>query len=454
MSDAFTKALSVALEQTSPVMRNDRPVVSRPDELYSLYTDSDESARRTQARFTWDMYRGDQLRYLTRLPGESAADFLRRPHKQFLNITRVVIDVLSQLYRRPVERNIDADTHLAKRIQRVWDRNPLDRLLLGLDRLTRLQGVVGVRVSYEEGEVRFWPWPAHRLIVLPDFDRPDTPAAVIAFTAGDGSVAHVWSGSRVSTVAGGRILTEEEHGLGRVPFAFVHDSLPVDGFWTEGRGHSVAYANAEFNAKLSELAHTVAMQGFGVMEIVNPDPAQQIAIGPARAIAFTVSGNEPFGVNFKSPNAPIRDLIEDLEFLLRTLLRTQRIPESLLSVNVGANVSGVSVLAQQSPVLEDRVERQQVFRNFEQELLDVTRAVLREHEGLGGEAAVQVNYPEPQLEQNASERVSVDDWRLRNGMTTPWEIMRRDDPDAYPTIEDAKQAWQANRQSSSEDHHA
>jgi hypothetical protein len=396
------------------------------------------------------MYGGDQLHYIPRLPGESATEFLRRPHKQFLNITRVVIDVLSQLYRRPVERTIHSDMRLLERVQQAWHRNPLDRLLLGVDRMARLQGVAAVRVSYEDGEVRYWPWPAHRLVVLPDFDRPDTPAAVIAFTAGDGSLAHVWSDSRVSTVAGGRILTEEEHGLGRVPFAFVHDRLPVDGFWVEGRGRSVAYANAEFNAKLSELAHTVAMQGFGVMEIVNPDPGQQIAIGPNRAIAFSVSGNEPFGVNFKSPNAPIRDLIEDLEFLLRTLLKTQRIPESVLSVNVGANVSGVSVLAQQTPVLEDRVERQQAFRVFEQDLLDVTSAVLREHEAIGGIAQVQVNYPEPQLEQNATERMNVDDWRLRNGLITPWEIMRRDDPDAYPTIEAARQAWQASR----EDHHA
>lgn len=450
MSDAFTKALSLALEQTSPGRHAGQPTLSRPDQLHALYTETGDSARRAQARFLWDMYCGDQLRYITRLPFESAAEFLRRPHKQFLNVTRVIIDVLSQLYRRPVERNIDADAGLAKRIQRAWDRNPLDRLLLSVDRLTRLQGVTAVRVSYEEGEVRYWPWPAHRLVVLPDFNRPDQPAAVIAFAAGDGSLAHVWTGSRVSTVAGGRILSEQEHGLGCVPFAFVHDSLPVEGFWTEGRGRVVAYSNAEFNAKLSELAHTVAMQGFGVMEIVNPDPAQEIAIGPARAISFSVSGDEPFGVNFKSPNAPIRDLIEDLEFLLRTLLKTQRIPESVLSVNVGANVSGVSILAQQTPVLEDRIERQQVFRGFEQQLLDVTCAVLREHEGLRGEANVRVNYPEPQLELSATERMHVDDWRLRQGMTTPWELMRRDDPDAYPTIEAAREAWRANQ----EDNHA
>ncbi|MCB9895917.1 MAG: phage portal protein [Planctomycetes bacterium] len=446
MSDSFTRALSLALEHTSPLTRSERPSVSRPDELYALYTSEGDNARRAEARFIWDMYRGDQLRYIPRLPGESATEFLRRPHKQFLNVTRVIIDVLSQLYRRPVERQLDADKRVRERIQRVWDRNTPDRLLLGLDRLARLQGVAAVRVSFEQGEVRYWPWPAHRLVCIPDLDRPDTPAAVIAFAAGDGSLAHVWSPERVSTVAGGRIISEQEHGLGRVPFAFVHDQLIVDGFWTEGRGRAVAFANAEFNAKLSELAHTVAMQGFGVMEIVNPDPAQEIAVGPARAIAFNVSGNDPFGINFKSPNAPITDLIADLEFFLATLLKTQRIPESVLSVNVGANISGVSVLAQQTPVLEDRVERQQVFRAFEQQLLDVTLAVLREHEALHAEATLHVNYPEPTLEQSAAERMQVDDWRLRNGMTTPWALMLRDDPDAYTDLEQARQAWLTNHQ--------
>jgi hypothetical protein len=440
MTDAFTRALSQALEHTSPVIQRRR----RNPDLYSTYTGEGDDARLDQARFIHDMYSGDQLRYVPRLPGESALDFARRPHKQFLNLTRVIIDVLSQLYRRPVERSLEAAPRTAERIQRAWARNPMDRLLLNVDRHARLHGVAAVSVSIEDGELRYWPWPAHRMVVIPDATRPDRPLAVIAIAGGDESLAHVWSTSRVATVAAGRVISEQPHALGRVPFAFVHDRLPVDGFWVEGRGRCVAFANAEFNAKLSELAHTVAMQGFGIMEIVNPDPAQDIAIGPARAIAFTVSGDEHFGVNFKSPNAPITDLIHDLEFLLATLLKTQRIPDSVLSVSVGANVSGVSILAQQTPVLEDRVERQQVFRVFEQELLDVSLALLREHEGPHAEARVHVNYPEPHLEQSATERMQVDDWRLRHGMTTPWEIMLRDDPDAYPDIEAARQAWQQN----------
>lgn len=436
MRDSYHEALALAIEQTSPAGRTFLSATN--EQLYSLYTAEGESRRLPEARFVWDMYCGDQLRYIPRLPGESALDFQRRPHKQFLNLTRVVIDVLSQLYRRPVERRAH------ERIARVHSRNSMDRLMLGMDKLARLQGVAAIMVSYENDEVRYWPWPAHRLIVLPDALSPDTPSAVLAFAAGDGSLCHVWTASRSATVAGGRVIRENEHSYGCVPFAFIHDRLPVDGFWVEGRGRALAWANNEFNSKLSELAHTVAMQGFGLMEIVNPDPAQNIHVGPARAIRFTVSGNEPFGVNFKSPNAPIRELIEDLEFLLRTLLKTQRVPESLLSVQPLSHQSGVSILAQQTPVLEDRIERQQVFRAFESELAETTAALLHAHEGFQGEAEVHLNFPEPELEQSIRERTEADEFKLKHGMTTPWELMLRDNPDRFKDTEDAKQAWKSN----------
>lgn len=443
MSDAYTHALSVAIDHTSPAAFKRVPPLG---ELYAA-PDSD-NARLALARFCHDMYEGNQLRHMPRLSGESSLEFSRRPHKCFLNITRVVIDVLSQLYRRPVSRRLVGDDAAAKVIARAIANNPTAQLMLSVDRMVRLQGVCALRVSYQDGQPRFWPWPAHRLIVLPDPALPLVPQAVIAFAAsenGQTPLAHVWTPQKVATVAQGRVIREAEHGLGRVPFVFFHDRLPTDGFWVEGRGRSLCHANAEFNAKLSELAYTIAMQGFGVMEIVNPDPTRNIEIGPGRAIAFNVSGNTPYGVDFKSPHAPIAELITDLEFYLRTLLKTQRVPESVLSVNVGQNASGVSIVAAQSPVLEDRVERMALFRQAEQDLVNCTLAVLREHEGLTGQVQVALDFPEPQLEQSLSERMAVDAWRLQQGLTTPWEIMLRDDPDAFTDIEDAKRHWLAKR---------
>lgn len=445
MQDTFNRALSIALEQTSPARAFVPPGPgASPAELFALFTDQGDSARRVLGRAQWDFYRGDQLRYLPRHAAESHADFARRPHRHTLNLTRVLIDVLSQLYRRPVKRTLHGDNRAAERIRAALARNPLDLLLLSVDRLARLHGVCALGASWQDGTLRLWPWPAHRLCVVPDPNWPARPLAVVAFAAGDGSLAHVWTPEHFAAVSHGRVVEEAEHGLGRVPFAFVHDRSPVDGFWVEGRGHSIVPANAEFNAKLTELAQTVSLQGFGVMEVVNPDPAQPLVLSPARAIQFSVSGDQPFGVNFKAPNAPIAGLIADLEFHLRTLLKTQRIPESVLSVHATSDASGVSILAQQTPVLEDRVERQQLFRAFEADVVDLCAAFVRQHEGAAGKVELHVNYPEPELEQSAQERLAADEWRLRHGLITPWALMRRDDPDAFASDEEARAAWQAN----------
>ncbi|MEE9310810.1 MAG: hypothetical protein V3V10_00230 [Planctomycetota bacterium] len=429
MNDFYNRAISLALEHTSSA-RTWRPAAGQN--------------RLSESNFQWDMYCGRQMQYIPRLPGESTTEFARRPHKQFLNVTRVIVDILGQLYRRPVKRELHGSDRLTERIRRMWQANAMDRLMLTTDRMARLHGVAAIRVSYQNDEVNYWPWPAHRIDVVPDPQRPDQPLAVIALPAGDAGVAQVWTKDRYVEVANGQIVSEQTHDIGKIPFVFVHDRLPVDGFWVEGRGLSVAHANAEFNAKLSELGFTVAMQGFGVMEIVNPDPSREIAIGPGRAIRFNVSGNEPFGVNFKSPNAPINELISDLEFLLRTLLKTQRIPESVLSVHSGGNVSGASIVAQQTPVLEDRTERQAVFRAFEQQLLDTSTAVLAAHEGTTGKAELQLDFPEPELAQSATERMNTDDWRIQQGMTTPAEIMQRDNPDAFKDQSAAEQQRQTN----------
>ncbi len=108
MSDAYTHALSLAIEHTSPASFHRVPALN---ELYAS-PESDDS-RIALARFCHDMYRGDQLRHLPRLTGESSLEHSRRAHKSFLNVTRVVIDVLSQLYRRPITRKLSGDAAAA-----------------------------------------------------------------------------------------------------------------------------------------------------------------------------------------------------------------------------------------------------------------------------------------------------------------------------------------------------
>lgn len=423
-----------------------------------LSLDENDRDRIELAAFQYEMYRGNQLAFLEAHPAESEAEFLARPHLRTMNITRVVVDLLSGLYRRPIERQLFEGTQSWRDLfTQTWKRNSLDTLLAGLDRLVRLQGTAALQVLWHDDALKLRAIPAHRLAVIPDPIDPSKAQAVVMLSSNklwndQGSprgadFADIWTADEYARIADGKVIERSTHGYGAPPFVMLRDRQPIDAFWVEGRGKSLCYDNAVLNARLSDLAQVVALQGFGVMEIVNPDPAQELKLGPGRALAFRVDGDTPYGVNYKQPGAPINEMVGEIAESIRHTLLAQRVPERALSVSVTSNASGLSIQASNSPVLEDRAERATLFRSFEQSLHELCARVASVHAGLPLRDAprLRVNYPEPDLASSLSERREHDEWMLSRGLTTPWQIMFRDNPDAYGSLDEARAAWDLQR---------
>ncbi len=73
------------------------------EDLHSLAVRPLASARAERAQMAYDMYRGEQEPYIERNPDEDPREFARRP-KEWLNVTRLVVDSLSGLYAAPARR--------------------------------------------------------------------------------------------------------------------------------------------------------------------------------------------------------------------------------------------------------------------------------------------------------------------------------------------------------------
>lgn len=418
----------------------------------------DDTKRIELAAFQHEMYRGNQLPFLEPHPGESDQEFQRRVHLRTLNLTRVVIDVLSGLYRSPAERTLSGGAPAWREaLEPAWRLGSPDALLSTADRLARLQGVCAVQPLWRDNRLSWRILPAHRLAVIEDPTDPINPAAVVTLSAGPvwdalgrhsgAAFADVWTRDEWMRVRGGEVVSRESHDYGRVPFAFLRDRWPTDSFWVEGRGHSLCYDNAVLNGRLSDLAEVIALQGFGVMEVVNPDPAQDIVLGPGRAVAFRPMQGEPMGINFKNPGAPIAELVEEMRESIRHILLSQRIPEHALSVSVSGGTSGIAIHAANSPVVEDRLERARLFAVAEDEMHRAAIAIVAAHTGLDPSDAptMRVNFPEPDLMQTFSDKQRRDEWMLANGLTTPWHLLYRDNPDGYASLDEAKAVWLARR---------
>ena len=165
----------------------------------------------TARRYAWElreMYEGDQEQFIQRRPNEPLADFADRP-KEWLNLTRRVIDVQSRLYKEDAKRTFltdsgETDRRVQQRMDAVYRANVMAPLLQLVDRMARLQGSVAVRPLYHtepgdprQGQVEYVFYHREKLDVLTDDRDPTTPAAVVESRKG----ARMYRSRKMQTVA-------------------------------------------------------------------------------------------------------------------------------------------------------------------------------------------------------------------------------------------------------------
>jgi hypothetical protein len=402
-----------------------------------------KSARQEAAEMALDFYRGEHLAYIGRNPDETPEEFAARP-KEALNLTRLVIDILSGLYKDPPVRRIAGNDELAERLERVWRENAMDAFMLNVDRLTRLVGLVAVRPFYEpgSGDIRYWAYTPEALEAVADPARPWRPLGLAARWTDPGERArlvrraHLWTAERFLDLADGAVRVERANPYGEIPCAVFRDSLPAlgGGFFPPGRGPELAESNAVLDMRLSDDLYTLKMQGFGVAEVVNPAGDEKLSLSPGRGVRFEGRAELPMGINFKSTNAPLADLLADIRERLARILLAHRIPESAVSVSLAAGASGIAIRAANTPIDVDRAERRALFAPAEAELARVTARVLAAHEPAAGFDAghsFAIDYAEPAERLTEAERLSRAEFDLRHGLTTPWDLALARDPDGF-----------------------
>lgn len=423
------------------------------------YRDPPDVVREEFAAFAYLMYLGYQVRFLDKHPQETAQEFLDRPGKVTVNLTRLVVDVLSQLYHRPPVREVlnagelTPEVHAA--LHAAWC-DEYNLALLEADRYTRLLGTVAVRPFYDPtcpGKTRLWIFLSHQIRVIEDPDRPWGARAVIErhdpFTQ-NGRIV-VWTPRSWVVTQGAQVVGGGQHGMGRVPHTFLRERVSYTSFFSEGRGRGLADANAVINNRLTALSEVVEMQGFSVAQIFNSDEDDP-SVSPRTALHFrTVPGEENFrrGLEYAKPNAPIQELINEIEFQVRHLLRANRVPEAVVGIDLGRRaLSGVAVRQAMAPILEDLEERARRFTTYEMDLADALLRVRAEHDDdfdYDGEMPrLVVRYQKPEFPLDARAEVERDRFYVEEGVLTPADIIRRLDPGRYQSREEAVVAWRRN----------
>lgn len=446
----------------------------QPTDAELAFGDPPDAVREAHAAFCYAMWNNYGSRYIDRNQAEKPEEFIDRPRRHTIALTRLVINILSKLYHKPPTRTIDPSTpkHVENALQAVW--SPAFNLALqDIDRLTRLLGTVAVRPFYDPdspGSIRLWAFLSHQLRVVPDPERPWRAAAVIERVQPfrRGGLVNIWTDEWFAVLGSGEQVKATRHKLGRIPHTFFRDTRSFTSFFVEGRGRMLCDQAALINNKMTDLAEIEQMQGYSVAEVYNPDGDP--VFGPRQAIVFRPGPDDrrQYGVKFVSPGAPIEALRRAINEDIAQVLRDNGVPDAALGAAIQQRqLSGAAIRAAMQPITDDLEDRGRMFSVFELDLADSCMATLSrytpttpgvDHDGQPVEGRgflydprtmrpkFTMQWAKLDTPMDTSEVVKREEFDIANGVRTPPDLMFERFPERYKDRPAAVDGWRANLQ--------
>ncbi|WP_207456056.1 hypothetical protein [Azospirillum sp. SYSU D00513] len=220
---------------------------------------------------------------------------------------------------------------------------------------------------------------------------------------------------------------------GVLPFVALFDRHPDDCFFLPG-GDDLIEAQEAINVALTNLWRAVELQAHGQAWATGLPAGEAVRIGPERAITLPDGGK--FG--FAAPNAPISDILEAIQFVMRQTAAANDLSADVFDLD-RASESGAAKHVEQIDLKEARLDDIALWRTFEARLWNVIKAVVNTHRPgtIPADATMTVDFAELQENVSETERLTNARTRIELGAWSPVDLLRAENPDGFPTREDA-----------------
>lgn len=436
--------------------------------------EKDVRAGLPKVRSMWDQFARETTFFLNQghrlIPAresEQALDKNLRP-KVSLHITsRVVNELAKGLYGATnPSRRITGNDSADALVQAISGEHHVNRQLKKLDSYTWLHGVSAVQICphvdvvhrRQTGEsvirgncpVQFRTWQASDFLVWTDDQDQSCPLVVVtrSFVAGKERL-QVWSGDAVRTYVGTPVgsafnpfaqsqfvLDSASSGpnpfFGAIPFVFAHNEDPSDGFWTPGIGYSLTNTHYWLDQVLSDLTQSVSV--FAIPEKYSRNLSISTRLvhrpgDPMDLIERDPSKNAD--IFYSQPKLEVESIWLHIENTLNEALEGLDIPLRVSIQATSQPESGVALIIRRTPLLDRWRERQDLFKNFEQNLWRMSARVatisLDQPELVGASTIdqaleiidsleVECDFPEASFPIPSQEKDLSDTWEMEQGI--------------------------------------
>ncbi|WP_157385784.1 hypothetical protein [Methylosarcina fibrata] len=233
---------------------------------------------------------------------------------------------------------------------------------------------------------------------------------------------------------------------GLPPFICLFDSLPDDQFFVAG-GDDLIEAQEAINVALSNLWRAVELQAHGQAWAAGIPAGEALNVGPERAVTLPEGGS--FG--FAAPNAPIGDILEAIQFVLRQIAASNDLSADVFDLDRRSE-SGAAKHVEQIDLREARQDDIALWRRYETQLFEIIKRVVNTHQPgtIAEDARVTVDFAEMQENLTETERLNNARAKLEMGVWSPVDVLISENPDGYPTRQDAIQELLRRKDESSQ----
>jgi hypothetical protein len=423
-------------------------------------SEAEKALKFSKARFEEYPTRSKDGRYKSGAPRRTSPVFRR------------ILEVLTaNLYKAQPTRKL-ANPDDGDWLSRTYKASAMGAKWKRADELTLIGGFVafqwiGTTDPLKPVECRIWD--ASQCATWTDPDDPTKPIAVCVVDKYDNAkrarlytrdeVVTFLSSKGIDGPAFGSVTMKEltrranpyrdEAGLGILPFSFAHWYPPTQEFETDGPGCGLTELNDFVNWDLDALGDSKAFNGrpLGIASNVDPTWSPPVEVKPGDFLTIPPANIDAGG---NGPEASLSYLQADLSYVemdwkdlngyLDHVLEMHGIPPALIRMVQSSARSGISIMAEQQPLLDWVEGRRPMWSDYEEANAKKAFEVAASHlasNGIGEASALRAvladwqftaHWPNLFVLRPGQERDRSDEWRLKNGYASKvMVVMERND---------------------------
>ncbi len=366
-----------------------------------------------------------------------------------VNMVKKIVNKRANLYRLAPRRTFEGADQAA--LEALYKAGNVDVTLKKASRMVKLHKTAVLQVGWQNGAPTLSVLTPAILDAL--YNDPEAPSRLIVTYRGARDVDTQYSDWTATSFTrrnyqGHPIAipgnNENANPYGILPFVPLFDALPDDQFFLPG-GDDLIESQEAVNVALSNLWRSVELQAHGQAWATGVNAGEALQTGPDRAITLPEGGT----FDYAAPNSPIMDILEAIQFVMRQTASSNDLSSDVFDLDRRSE-SGAAKHIEQIDLHEARQDDISLWRTYEKRLFETIKRVANTHQpGLIPEAAtVSVDFAELQEFQAESERLSNARVKTELGMWSPVDLLRSENPDGYPTREDAYQELLRRREES------